>query len=362
MAPEDSEALNPTTIPPAGAPAKSPARPESVWLGRSGYLGGALLGAVLLVAAYAKAIDPEAFAQQIRGEGLAPFGPPFGWAIAMIALEVGLGVALLLNLRRRTVLWVATLLVALFVFLTARTYWRATHGGISAADAASCGCFGNLVERTPAEAFWQDLLMLVPALGLAWVGRPRAKAEAALQAARWRATAGGIAGVSALAAGGFAWLAPGLPLDDLATRLSPGKTISALCAGAGDQRVCLDTLVPGLGTGSRWVVLADVRANDFPALAEALNRYVQRAAAESLPAVDVLADLTQEEQMELFWRLAPAFELHEVPVAVLRPLYRKLPRTFFVEEGRVTRTYSGLPPEIGSVAAPHHRKTEDPQP
>ena len=85
----------------------------------------------------------------------------------MVAVEVGLGVALLLDLRRRSVLVPATLLVALFVFLTARTYWRATHGGLSAADAASCGCFGNLVERTPAEAFWQDLLMLVPALALA---------------------------------------------------------------------------------------------------------------------------------------------------------------------------------------------------
>ena len=343
----------------AGAPSEqlSP-RPDRTGLGWLGYLGGALLGVVLLIAAYAKAIDPVAFAQQIRAEGLAPFGSPFVWAVGVVALEVGLGVALLLNLRRRAVLWVATLLVALFVFLTARTYWRSTHGGISAADAASCGCFGNLVERTPAEAFWQDLLMLVPALGLGWLGRPRP----ALQGARWRATAGGIAGVSALAAGGFAWLAPDLPLDDLATRLSPSTTISTLCAGAGDERVCLDTLVPGLGSGSRWVVLADVRAADFPALAETLNRYVQRGASESVPEVAVLADFTQEEQMELFWRLAPAFELHEVPLAVLRPLYRELPRSFFVEEGRVTRTYAGLAPEIGSAAAPTHRKTDDPQP
>lgn len=133
-------------------------------------------------------------------------------------------------------------------------------------------------------------------------------------------------------------------------------------AGSGDARICLDNLVPGLGRGRRWVVLADIRAAGFAELAAELNRYEQRAAAGALPAVAVLADFTQEEQMELFWRLAPAFELHEVPAAVLRPLYRRLPRTFFVEEGRVTRTHPGLPAEIASAADPTHRKTDDPKP
>ena len=336
---------------------RPPAR--SGWRGRIGFLGAAVLGVVLLIAAYAKAIDPEAFAQQIAREGLALFGAPFFWAVGMVAVEVGLGVALLLNLRRRSVLVPATFLVALFVFLTARTYWRVTHGDLSAADAASCGCFGNLVERTPAEAFWQDVLMLVPALALAWVGRP-----AVIQAPdrRRRALRTGIAATAALAAGAIAALAPGLPFDDLATRLRPGTNVAEICAGSGDARICLDNLVPGLGRGRRWVVLADIRAAGFAELAAELNRYEQRAAADALPAVAVLADFTQEEQMELFWRLAPAFELHEVPAAVLRPLYRRLPRTFFVEEGRVTRTHPGLPAEIASAADPTHRKTDDPKP
>lgn len=348
---------------PASTPSDSEAllttRPRSLWRGRIGYLGGALLGVVLIVAAYAKAIDPEAFALQIRLEGLALFGPPFAWAVGMVALEVGLAVALLLNLRRRAVLVPATLLVALFVFLTARTYWRASHGEISPADAASCGCFGNLIERSPAEAFWQDVLMLVPALALAWMGRPAAVQPAAR---RRRAVQTGLAGLAAAAAGGFAILAPGLPLDDLATRLRPGTQISGICAGTGDERICLDNLVPGLGSGSRWVVLADIRDTGFAGLAAELNRYVQGGAPGSQREVAVLADFTQDEQMELFWRLAPAFDLHEVPAAVLRPLYRRLPRTFFVEEGRVTRTHPGLPAEIRSPTDPTNRKTDDPKP
>ena len=108
--------------------------------------------------------------------------------------------------------------------------------------------------------------------------------------------------------------------------------------------------------------MAELDRIDIPALATALNGYAARARMGSLPAVAVLADLTQEEQMELFWRLAPAFDLHEVPPAVLRPLYRQLPRTFFVEAGRVTRTHPGLPPELDSAAAADNPKTDDSQP
>jgi len=331
-------------------PATADRSPRHGWLHWLGYLGGAFLGAVLLVAAYGKAIHPEAFAQQIQLERLAFFGSPFAWAVFMVAVEVGLGLALVLNLRRRSVLVPATLLVALFVFLTARTYWRSTHGGLSPEELASCGCFGNLVERTPAEAFWQDLLLLVPGLALAWVGRPAANPAQARSGRSLRAgLAATVAGVGAIAAGAFAWFAPGLPLDDRATRLRPGTELSQVCGGGGDERICLDTLVPGLASGSRWVVLADIRASDFADLAQTLNRYV---ASGRQPEVAVLADFTQDEQMELFWRLAPAFDLHEVPAAVLRPLYRRLPRTFFVEEGRVTRTFAGLPAEIASAVSP----------
>ncbi len=347
----------PATPAPAVVPAGSP------WPGRLGYLGAAFLGGVLLVAAYSKAIDPEAFAQQIVREGLALFGSPFAWAVGMVAVEVGLGVALLLNLRRRSVLVAATLLVGLFVFLTARTYWRAAYGLLTPEELASCGCFGNLIERTPAEAFWQDLLMLVPALALAWVGRPAfAGTTAGVPGRRRSRVATALAGVAALAAlvgGTFAALAPGLPLDDLATRLRPGTALTEICAGAEEERICLDGIVHGLGSGSHWVVLADIRAADFPALAESLNRYTLLGRQ---PAIAVLADFSQDERMELFWRVAPAFELHELPPAMLRPLYRKLPRTFFVEEGRVTRTFPGLPEEIASPAGSNDSRTDTPRP
>lgn len=303
-----------------------------------GWLGGAFLGAILIVAAWAKAIDPVAFAEQIRAERLT-FGLPAAlWAIGGIALEVALGLALLLNLRNRAVLFVASGLVLFFLFVTGRTYWRAEHG--IAPPAGGCGCFGNLVERTPAQAFWQDLLLLVPSLALAWVGRPRAPIR--FQGARWATV-----GVATAAAATFAQYAPGLPLDDLATRLKPGTALAELCAGAGEARVCLADLAPELGRGRHWVVLADPAADGFGDLASALNAH---ALGGREPSVAVLADVTPEQKNEIFWRHAPAFALHETPAALLRPLYRTLPRSFLVEEGRVVRTESGVASELVAAA------------
>ncbi|MEM8963966.1 MAG: MauE/DoxX family redox-associated membrane protein, partial [Acidobacteriota bacterium] len=211
--------------------------PQRPWLGWIGWAGGAFLGLVLLVAAWAKALDPLAFAEQITKEGLDFLLPALAVALIAIALEVGLGAALLLNLRRRGVLVGAIALVLFFLFLTGRNYWRYANGLID--DEPGCGCFGNLVERSPAEAFWQDLLLMVPALGLAWLGRPTGKLG------WWRPA---LVGVLTVGAAIFAWQSPTLPLDNLATRLKPAVQISDLCAGKeeDDTRVCLDSLVPEL--------------------------------------------------------------------------------------------------------------------
>jgi len=93
-------------------------------------------------------------------------------------------------------------------------------------------------------------------------------------------------------------------------------------------------------------VLADVRAESFAATAEKLNAYTL-SGGEPVPLV--LADFTADEQRNLFWTLAPAFDLHETPAAMLRPLYRTLPRSFTVVDGRVTETWAGLPPLAASA-------------
>ena len=309
--------------------AQKPPRPLLWWVGT---FAGAFLGCVLLVAVWAKMIDPGAFADQIHTEGLDFLIPAQGIALIALALEAGLGLALVLGLRRKWVLIPATLLVAFFVFLTGRAWWLAAHGLRDAAE--SCGCFGNLVQRTPAQAFWQDFALLVPALLLAWVGRERRRPL--FPPAR---TA--VAVLGALAVVIFAWKAPALPLDDLATRLRPGVEVGGICAGEGAQRVCLDSLIPELRRGENLVVMAKLDDDGLTKSVDALNAY---AGAAGNPALWLLTSSTAEQQRAFFWKWGPTFQIREAPPELLRPLYRRLPRSFAVRDGRVTRTFAGLPP------------------
>jgi uncharacterized membrane protein YphA (DoxX/SURF4 family) len=299
------------------------------WIGT---FAGAFLGAVLLVAVWAKMLDPTAFADQIRLEGLDFLFSAEAVALIALALETGLGLALLLGVRRKWVLIPSVLLVAFFLFLTGRA-WYMTANGLRS-EAESCGCFGNLVQRTPAEAFWQDLLMLVPPLGLAFLGRDR----------RTRLfppvrTAVAFLGAGAVAA--FAWQAPGLPLDDLATRLKPGVEVGSLCIGEGGQQVCIDSIAPELRQGEHLVVMARL---DDPETAKAVDAMNAFAGQAGNPRLWMLAPGTAEEHRAFFWKWGPSFEVRETPQELLRPLYRRLPRAFLVEGGKVARTFAGLPP------------------
>lgn len=302
-------------------------RPSLHWRTWLGTIGGAFLGLVLLVAVWAKALDPAAFAEQIRIEGLDVLLSAQAVALIALALEAGIGLALVLGVRRLWVLVPAALLVAFFVFLTGRAWWLSAHG---LREAESCGCFGNLVQRTPAEAFWQDLLLLVPALLLAFVGRPRS--------ARFPTARIALAAVATVAVALFAWKSPELPLDDLATRLRPGVQIDELCTGGEENPVCLGTVAPDLKTGSHLVVLAKL---DDPAFEQSVGSLNDQAGRGD--SVLVLSASPEETKQAFFWRFGPKFQIVETPEPLMRPLYRRLPRSFRVQDGRVTETYAGLP-------------------
>lgn len=316
-------------------PSPSQARPRFWWVGT---VAGLVLGIVLLVAVWAKALDPAAFAEQIRTEKLDFAFSAGSVALIALALEAGLGVALLLGVRRLWVLVPAALLVTFFLFLTGRAWWLSAHGLRDAA--ASCGCFGNLVQRSPAEAFWEDLLLLVPPLLLAFVGRP--KRGPLFPPLRTAAVA--VCTVAVLV---FAWKAPELPLDDLATRLHPGVQVKDLCAGSGKESVCLTTVAAGLEQGDHLVVIADVTSQALAPAVEALNNYARNPDG---PRVWLLSAATPEQLTAFHWTMGPVFQVVEAPPELLRPLYRRLPRAFRVKDGRVTETYTGLPP-LSQMAA-----------
>lgn len=310
------------------APTASARRPRFFWVGTA---AGVVLGLVFLVAVWGKMLDPASFAEQIRLEKLDFLFSAEAVVLIALALEAGLGLALLLGVRRLWVLVPTTLLVIFFLFLTGRSWYLAAHGLRS--ETAGCGCFGNLVQRTPAEAFWEDLLLLVPPLALAFVGRDR-------RGVRFPPLRTAAAGLAAVAVAAFAWRAPELPLDDLATRLRPGVRVDEICTG-GERSVCLSTVAYGLLHGEHLVIIADVTD---PALAEAVGPLNAYASQPSVPRVWMLSSATFEQLHAFRFTQGPVFTVVETPAELLRPLYRRLPRAFRVKDGSVTETYAGLPP------------------
>ena len=139
----------------------------------------------------------------------------------------------------------------------------------------------------------------------------------------------------------FAWRAPALPLDDLATRLRPGTEIDRICADQSKNPLCLSTIAGDLMKGEHLVVIADLADPAFRQAVAALN---QTASTPGGPQVWVLAAATPEQVSEFHWTQGPVFKVVEAPAPLLRPLYRRMPRAFRVKDGEVVETWSGLPP------------------
>lgn len=324
----------------AAARATQPAAEWRRWIGAAAAI---FLGAIYLVAVYAKVIHPEAFAEQIRLEGLDFLVPAGAVVLIALTLEGALGVALLLNLRRLWVLVPTALLTVFFLGLNFRAWWMTSQG--LREDTGSCGCFGNLVDRTPAEALVQDLFLLgLPTL-LIFLGRPRG-------GRRFPPVRTALVLLAAVVTPVIAWKAPDLPLDDLATRLKPGVQVADLCAGREAERICLDVLVPEIAEGEHLVVMADLEDETFTAGVDALNEYAIEARNQGQAPLWVLAGGTPEEHRAFFWQYGPVFEVREVPDALLAPLYRRLPRSFRVEDGEVVETWPGLPPVVEAAGSP----------
>jgi len=188
---------------------------------------------------------------------------------------------------------------------------------------------------------------MVPALALSFLARPRARRFVLSLT---------IALIVGVVAAVFAWRAPELPLDDLATRLKPGVEISDLCAGAtsAPDRVCLSDLVPEALQGRHWIVLTELSSPAFTRSIQDLNRYVLRGGKAGLW---VVSPATTDEVQSFMWQWGPAFEIRQAPLALLKPLYRRLPRSFEVQNGKVMATVDGVPPGLsGSDHAQSQRE------
>ena len=120
-----------------------------------------VLGIVFLVAGILKGLDLDQFGRQIMQYDLLPDVP---WLITLtarvvVAIEIALGAALLVNWRQRFSVFSVMGLLLLFIAILA-------HGMIQG-TLTDCGCFGPAASRSPIAALIEDLLMLAGTI-IAW--------------------------------------------------------------------------------------------------------------------------------------------------------------------------------------------------
>jgi len=90
-----------------------------------------------------------------------PFALEIG--MAMIVLEIVLGVAVLIYYRMNVT---TVLLLLLMVFFTFLTFYSAYFNKVT-----DCGCFGDAIKLTPWQSFYKDIILMVPVLHLWWYRR-----------------------------------------------------------------------------------------------------------------------------------------------------------------------------------------------
>ncbi len=130
------------------------------WIGWARFLGCVFLGVVFLVAGATKAVDPGRFYVTLPDYGITGLASTV-IALTVPAIEIGLGIALVLRWRIRRASALAALFMGGFVAIIAWGWWRGTL--------EECGCFGAMLERSPGEAIAIDTALFVLALTI-WRG------------------------------------------------------------------------------------------------------------------------------------------------------------------------------------------------
>ncbi len=273
-----------------------------------------IIAGVFIVAALSKALDPPAFVDQIAAYGIFPQLAPFG-AWFFIVFECILAGMLLVNLYPRIGQTASAGLLLMFSGVTAYAVFT---GALS-----NCGCFGNIMPRTPEQTLVEDLIMvaaLVFSTAVTWkrktsAGIPKYIFTGAL------GVAGALVGVFHLS----------IPADDLATQLKPGSHFTAWP---------VEGLYDSLNTGTHVVFLFSLEMENADKRIQRMNEIAQSKGIES--AIGLITD-GSGQLTTLMFQYGASFPAGAIEPRFARNLYRKLPRTFILKNGKVAETWSEIP-------------------
>jgi uncharacterized membrane protein YphA (DoxX/SURF4 family) len=132
------------------------------------------VGAVFTFSGFIKLQDPAGTKIKMQeyfhvfAEDLPSLADVFDWfgehaiyvSVFMCALELVLGVALLLSYKPKATAWILLAVVIYFGFLT---FYSAYFNKVT-----DCGCFGDFMHLEPWTSFWKDMVLLVFILIILW--------------------------------------------------------------------------------------------------------------------------------------------------------------------------------------------------
>jgi hypothetical protein len=244
-------------------------------------LGPFLVGAILWLAGLAKALEPQSFVRHLRNLRLLREGALLPAAVVLVALQWGLGAALMLRLWPA---WVIPGAILLLLGLAAVGYWGTVTG-----RTADCGCYNGVITLSPLQSLLLDI-GYVALLASGW----RWGAAGAPVPGRWRIAAMLLATVG----GGLVtyvffryWTRHGKPLVEL-TPLKVGRRWNPRWLGddLGSSAASGERIVAFLGAScphcQLWVKVLNVvhGLEGFPEVqgvvalpADRLSGYVSRA-------------------------------------------------------------------------------------
>jgi uncharacterized membrane protein YphA (DoxX/SURF4 family) len=122
-----------------------------------------LVGALFVFSGFIKANDPLGFSYKLQ-EYFEVFN--MNWmiplslflAIFICIVEISVGFALLIGAYRKLTLWLLSLMMIFFTFLT---FYSAYYNKVT-----SCGCFGDAIPLTPWQSFYKDIFLSILTLVL----------------------------------------------------------------------------------------------------------------------------------------------------------------------------------------------------
>ncbi len=117
-----------------------------------------LVGLVFIFSGFVKGVDPLGTVYRIEDYFFAygtDWAVPFALflSIALSTLEFLLGIALLLNLKLKTLSWI---LFPLMIFFTLLTFYDALYEPVP-----DCGCFGDAIKLSNWQTFYKNIVLIV---------------------------------------------------------------------------------------------------------------------------------------------------------------------------------------------------------